>query len=52
MMVWGDAGRNYSNLTQKELKQRQYMTDQYIGMQQNMMSQMMQQNNMMIYSSR
>jgi hypothetical protein len=52
MMVWGDAGRNYSNLNRKELKQRQYMTDQYIGMQQKMMSHMMQQNPMMIYPCR
>ena len=33
-------------------KQRQYMTDQYMDMQQNMMNQMMQQNYMWINPER
>ncbi len=31
----------YSNLTPEQLKQRQYMTDQYLPMQQMMMDHMM-----------
>lgn len=46
MMGWGGMGAYYSKLTPEELKQRQYMTDQYMDMQQNMMNQMMQQNYM------
>jgi hypothetical protein len=46
MMGWSGMGAYYSKLTPEELKQRQYMTDQYMDMQQNMMNQMMQQNYM------
>ncbi|BDW12290.1 hypothetical protein PSHI8_23740 [Polynucleobacter sp. SHI8] len=52
MMGWGGMGGYYSKLTSEELKQRQYMTDQYMNMQQNMMNQMMQQNYMMINPGR
>ncbi len=31
----------YSDLTPEQLRQRQYMTDQYMGMQQMMMDHMM-----------
>ncbi len=48
MMGWNGMGGYYSKLTPKEQMQRQYMTDQFIGMQQMMMNQMMQQNNMMM----
>ena len=44
MMGWNGMGPYYSKLTPEQLKQRQYMMDQYMGMQQNMMNQMMQQN--------
>ncbi len=38
MMNWGD----YRNLTPEQLKQRQYMMDRWMPMQQMMMDQMMQ----------
>jgi hypothetical protein len=34
MMGWHGMGGHYSKLTPEQLKQRQYMTDQYINMQQ------------------
>jgi hypothetical protein len=37
MMGWHGMGGHYSKLTPEQLKQRQYMTDQYINMQQQMM---------------
>jgi hypothetical protein len=37
MMMWGD----YSNLTPEQLKQRQYMMDRWMPMQQMMMNHMM-----------
>lgn len=40
---WGHMGRYYSNLTPEQLRQRQYMTDQYLQMQQEMMNNMMWQ---------
>ena len=52
MMGWGGMGGYYSKLTPEELKQRQYMTDQYMDMQQNMMNQMMQQNYMWMHPKR
>lgn len=42
MMGWGRMGDYYSKLTPEQMKQRQYMTDQYTGMQQMMMDHMMQ----------
>lgn len=42
MMGWRDAGGYYSKLTPEQAKQRQYMMDQYMGMQQMMMDHMMQ----------
>ena len=41
MMGWRGASNYYSNLTPEQLRQRQYMTDQTLAMQQQMMSQMM-----------
>jgi hypothetical protein len=41
MMGWGGAHGYYSNLTPEQLRQRQYMTDRYMAMQQQMMSHMM-----------
>ncbi|MPW23454.1 hypothetical protein GCT13_43635 [Paraburkholderia sp. CNPSo 3157] len=40
---WGHMGGYYSNLTPEQLRQRQYMTDQYLRMQQEMMNNMMWQ---------
>ena len=40
-MGWGAMRDHYSRLTPDQLKQRQYMMDQYIGMQQMMMEHMM-----------
>ena len=37
MMGWRGMGDYYSRLTPEQLKQRQYMMDQYMGMQQQMM---------------
>jgi hypothetical protein len=42
MMGWGQMGGYYSKLTPEQLKQRQYMMDQYVPMQQMMMDHMMQ----------
>lgn len=42
MMGWGHMGGYYSNLTPEQLKQRQYMMDRYMNMQQMMNDQMMQ----------
>ena len=41
MMGWGHMRGYYSNLTPEQLKQRQYMMDQYLPMQQMMMDHMM-----------
>lgn len=41
MMGWGGMHGYYSKLTPDQLKQRQYMMDQYMGMQQMMMDHMM-----------
>ncbi|MGF6813025.1 hypothetical protein OKW30_008242 [Paraburkholderia sp. Clong3] len=40
---WGHMGGYYSRLTQEQLRQRQYMTDQYLQMQEEMMNNMMWQ---------
>ncbi|WP_031255282.1 hypothetical protein [Curvibacter lanceolatus] len=47
MMGWGHMGGYYSKLTPEQQKQRQYMTDQYMPMQQFMMDHMMQHNQWM-----
>lgn len=53
MMGWRGMGSYYSNLTPEQMKQRQYMMDQYMGMQQQMMNHMMQnQNHMWMQSPR
>lgn len=41
MMGWGHMRGYYSGLTPEQLKQRQYMMDQYLPMQQMMMDHMM-----------
>lgn len=46
MMGWGQLGGAYSKLTPEQMKQRQYMMDQYMGMQQMMMDNMMQHQHM------
>lgn len=38
---WHGMGNHYSKLTPEQLRQRQYMTDQYLGAQQMMMNHMM-----------
>lgn len=43
-MMWGD----YRNLTPDQLKQRQYMMDQWNPMQHMMMNQMMQHQHWMM----
>jgi hypothetical protein len=42
MQGWHGMGGYYSKLTPEQMKQRQYMMDQYMGMQQQMMDNMMQ----------
>ncbi|WP_372882155.1 hypothetical protein [Psychromonas sp.] len=42
MRGWQHMGGHYSKLTPEQLKQRQYMMDQYVPMQQMMMQHMMQ----------
>lgn len=44
MMMWGD----YRNLTPEQLRQRQYMMDRWMPMQQMMMDQMMQHQGWMM----
>jgi hypothetical protein len=41
-MGWGGMRDYYSKLTPEQIKQRQYMMDNYMGMQQQMMDHMMQ----------
>ncbi len=41
MMGWGQMRRYYSGLTPEQIRQRQYMVDQYMPMQQMMMDHMM-----------
>lgn len=41
MMGWTQMHGYYSKLTPEQMKQRQYMTDRYLGMQQMMMDHMM-----------
>ena len=43
MLDWGHMRGYYSNLTPEQLKQRQYMMEQYLPMQQMMMNHMMWQ---------
>ena len=47
MMGWRGMGDYYSKLTPDQLKQRQYMMNRYMGMQQQMMDHMMQRQNYM-----
>lgn len=42
MMGWGGMHGYYSKLTPEQMKQRQYMMEQYMGTQQMMMDHMMQ----------
>ena len=42
MMGWKQMGNHYSQMTPEQMKQHQYMMDNYMGMQQMMMEQMMQ----------
>jgi hypothetical protein len=48
MMGWRGMEGYYSRLTPEQMKQRQYMTDQYMGMQQQMMNHMMMHQNYML----
>lgn len=41
MMGWGEMRGHYSKLTPEQQKQRQYMRDQHMGMQQMMLDHMM-----------
>jgi hypothetical protein len=47
MMGWKGMSHYYSKLTPEQMKHRQYMMEQYMGMQQQMMNQMMQQQHHM-----
>ncbi len=47
MMGWRGMGGYYSGQTPEQMKQRQYMMDQYLGMQQQMMNHMLYQQNYM-----
>lgn len=44
---WGRMHRYYSGLTPEQMQQRQYMTDEYLGLQQQMMEQMLQRQQWM-----
>lgn len=52
MMGWNDMNGYYTKLTPEQMKQRQYMMDQYTGMQQIMMDNMMQHQNWMMQPAR
>ena len=41
-MGWGGMRPYFNKLTPEQMKQRQYMMDQYMGMQQMMMDHMLQ----------
>jgi hypothetical protein len=47
MMGWKGMGSYYSKLTPEQMRQRQYMMDRYMGMQQQMMDHMMQHQHYM-----
>jgi hypothetical protein len=51
MMGWGRMSQYYSRLTPEQLKQRQYMMDQYVGMQQMMMDHMLMRQQWMMQPS-
>ncbi len=51
MMGWGRMSQYYSRLTPERLKQRQYMMDQYVGMQQMMMDHMLMRQQWMMQPS-
>jgi hypothetical protein len=46
-MGWAGARSTYSQLTPEQMKQRQYMTDQYLGLQQQMMEHMLERQQWM-----
>jgi hypothetical protein len=48
MMGWQDSKDYYIKQTPEQMKQRQYMMDRYMGMQQMMMDHMMQHQNQMM----
>jgi len=48
MMGWGGMQPYYNKLTPEQMKQRQYMMDRYMGMQQMMMDHMLQQQQWMM----
>jgi hypothetical protein len=52
MMGWGNMSSYYSNLTPEQVKQRQYMMDQYRNTQQQMMNHMMWHQNYMSQPSK
>lgn len=52
MMGWGGMRGHYSKLTPEQMKQRQYMTDQTMGMQQMMMDHMMQHQHWLMQPQR
>jgi len=47
MMGWKNMSDYYSKQTPEQMKQHQYMMDQYMGMQQQMMNHMMMHQNYM-----
>lgn len=47
-MGWGGMHRSYSQLTPEQMKQRQYMMEQTMGMQQSMMDHMLQHQQWMM----
>lgn len=48
MMGWSHMRHGYSTLTPEQQRQHQYMTDRYLGMQQEMMNQMLLQQHWMM----
>lgn len=48
MMGWRGMHSDYSRITPEQLKQRQYMMNQYMGMQQMMMDQMLDRQQWMM----
>ncbi len=48
MMGWKGMSHYYSKMTLEQMKKRQYMMDRYMGMQQQMMGQMMHHQHCMM----
>lgn len=51
MMNWGNAGGYYEHMSPEQAKRHRYMSDQFMGMQQQMMEQMLEHQQWMFQSA-